>query len=454
MTRREAFEILALDPDASLDEARKAYRRLAKTYHPDRNSAPNAAVMFRIIQDAWQFIQNDTEREHTEAEVRRRQAEAGAARKRAEEQRRAEQRRVENLLTREFLLLPENGLFFDGLNLYSKTQRVLNNTIYDAYICKSYREIFPDLVNSINCKIKIYPFNAKIDAGLKQWRANPMWQWMHAEHTDGLPRIAMRLTADRFYTHQHRSPPYLQTERVINNIPRSVYTIKDSRGKEIYPDLIDGINCKVKVYHEHHKVPENGLKIGLPPLKRVSQIQNNKRTTEIKTILTNDCTTHIELLDTTSERNFIGWYTTEDIDIQQARVQQVENAAWITTAVARFCCSHHGISNTKTYYTINTDSYGYSDSPKDKVQRIIDAIELDMSEHHTLINWFRKGTWDEIYVLEFIMKNFDTPHTVEVKISTQMNNQTIVEKVLRYLKDETEISRAPTCEIVSRKRLL
>ena len=77
-----------------------------------------------------------------------------------------------------------------------------------------------------------------------------------------------------------------------------------------------------------------------------------------------------------------------------------------------------------------------------------------MSEHHTLTNWFRKGTWDEIYVLEFITKNFDTPHTVEVKISAQMNSQTIVEKVLRYLKDETEISRAPTCEVVSRKRLL
>lgn len=454
MTRREAFEILALDPDASLDEARKAYRRLAKTYHPDRNSAPNAAVMFRIIQDAWQFIQNDTEREHTEAEVRRRQAEAGAASKRAEEQRRVEQRRVENLLTREFLLLPENGLFFDGLNLYSKTQRVLNNTIYDAYICKSYREIFPDLVNSINCKIKIYPFNAKIDAGLKQWRANPMWQWMHAEHTDGLPRIAMSLTADRFYTHQYGSPSYLQTERVINNIPRSVYTIKDSRGKEIYPDLIDGINCKVKVYHEHHKVPENGLKIGLPPLKRVNQNQNDSRITIVNTILTDGRTTHVELLDIAPESNFIGWHTTEDIDIQQIRVQQVENAAWITTAEARFCCSYHGISDTKTYYTINTDSFGHPDNPKYKVERIINAIKLDMSEHHTLVNWFRKETWDEIYVLEFAMKNFGTPHTVEVKISTQMNSQAIVKEVLCYLKNETEINRAPTCEVASRKQPL
>ena len=49
MTRGEALEILGLDSDASLDEARAAYRTLAKTYHPDKNSASNATAMFRII---------------------------------------------------------------------------------------------------------------------------------------------------------------------------------------------------------------------------------------------------------------------------------------------------------------------------------------------------------------------------------------------------------------------
>jgi curved DNA-binding protein CbpA len=44
MTRKEVFEILALDPDASLDETKKAYRTLAKIYHSDKNFTPNAAV--------------------------------------------------------------------------------------------------------------------------------------------------------------------------------------------------------------------------------------------------------------------------------------------------------------------------------------------------------------------------------------------------------------------------
>ncbi len=94
MTRGEALEILGLDSDASLDEAREAYRTLAKTYHPDKNSASNATAMFRIISDAWEVIQNTAEREHSEAEIRQQQAEVEAARRRAEadtERKRAEE---------------------------------------------------------------------------------------------------------------------------------------------------------------------------------------------------------------------------------------------------------------------------------------------------------------------------------------------------------------------------
>ena len=93
MTRGEALEILGLDSDASLDEAREAYRTLAKTYHPDKNSASNATVMFRIISDAWEVIQNTAAQEHSEAEIRQQQAEAEAARRRDAEE--AARRRAE-----------------------------------------------------------------------------------------------------------------------------------------------------------------------------------------------------------------------------------------------------------------------------------------------------------------------------------------------------------------------
>lgn len=84
MTRREALEILGLGGDASLDEARMAYRMLAKTYHPDKNPALNAGVMFRIISDAWEFVQKNTVQEHTETETTQKRAEEETARERDE----------------------------------------------------------------------------------------------------------------------------------------------------------------------------------------------------------------------------------------------------------------------------------------------------------------------------------------------------------------------------------
>lgn len=85
MTRREALEILGLDADASLDQARMAYRELAKVYHPDKNAASNAAVMFRIISDAWDIIQKDSVQAHTETEAEQERAKEEATRRRAAE---------------------------------------------------------------------------------------------------------------------------------------------------------------------------------------------------------------------------------------------------------------------------------------------------------------------------------------------------------------------------------
>ena len=59
MTREEALEILGLEPNAPLHEARLTYRRLSKFYHPDKNEVPNAAAMFRIINEAWEFIEEE-----------------------------------------------------------------------------------------------------------------------------------------------------------------------------------------------------------------------------------------------------------------------------------------------------------------------------------------------------------------------------------------------------------
>ncbi|MCG9133124.1 DnaJ domain-containing protein [Candidatus Poribacteria bacterium] len=78
MTRGEALEILGLDSDASLDDARKAYLTLVKIYHPDKNHASNASVIFRMIRDAWQFVQNVSGQEQSAPETEERAEEKHA----------------------------------------------------------------------------------------------------------------------------------------------------------------------------------------------------------------------------------------------------------------------------------------------------------------------------------------------------------------------------------------
>ncbi|WP_292521629.1 J domain-containing protein [Methanoculleus sp.] len=50
------YDILDVPPDAAVDEIRAAYRRLAKQYHPDVNSDPDASERFIAIQQAYETL--------------------------------------------------------------------------------------------------------------------------------------------------------------------------------------------------------------------------------------------------------------------------------------------------------------------------------------------------------------------------------------------------------------
>ena len=52
----DAFGVLGVSPDASTKEIERAYRRLARKYHPDVNRSPNARQKFVRINQAYTFI--------------------------------------------------------------------------------------------------------------------------------------------------------------------------------------------------------------------------------------------------------------------------------------------------------------------------------------------------------------------------------------------------------------
>ena len=56
------FEILEVDKTASEDDIKKAYRRLAAKYHPDRNKSDDAIERFQKIQESYSVLSDAKKR--------------------------------------------------------------------------------------------------------------------------------------------------------------------------------------------------------------------------------------------------------------------------------------------------------------------------------------------------------------------------------------------------------
>ena len=61
--KRNYYKILGLQPGASREEIKTAYRNLARKFHPDINKADNASTRFKEISEAYQALIQDDGRE-------------------------------------------------------------------------------------------------------------------------------------------------------------------------------------------------------------------------------------------------------------------------------------------------------------------------------------------------------------------------------------------------------
>lgn len=65
MYLKDYYQILELEPSASLPEVKKAYRKLAKQYHPDKNNNdPYATALFTDIKEAYEMLSDPAKKEY------------------------------------------------------------------------------------------------------------------------------------------------------------------------------------------------------------------------------------------------------------------------------------------------------------------------------------------------------------------------------------------------------
>lgn len=65
----DPYATLECEPGASHAELKKAYRRLARDWHPDRNDAPEAEARFRAIASAWEILGDPDKRRRYDLQI-------------------------------------------------------------------------------------------------------------------------------------------------------------------------------------------------------------------------------------------------------------------------------------------------------------------------------------------------------------------------------------------------
>src|SRR5690606_37176985 len=58
----DLYTVLGIPRDASSDDVKRAFRRLAMEYHPDRNKAPDAEAKFKQVNAAYEVLSHPEKR--------------------------------------------------------------------------------------------------------------------------------------------------------------------------------------------------------------------------------------------------------------------------------------------------------------------------------------------------------------------------------------------------------
>lgn len=59
---KDFYKVLGVESDSNEDDIKKAYRKMALKFHPDKNSAADAADKFKEIAEAYEILTDSKKR--------------------------------------------------------------------------------------------------------------------------------------------------------------------------------------------------------------------------------------------------------------------------------------------------------------------------------------------------------------------------------------------------------
>ena len=62
MAKKDYYDLLGVAKNVTADDLKKAYRKLAIKYHPDKNPSPEAPRLFRAAQEAYDVLSDPDRR--------------------------------------------------------------------------------------------------------------------------------------------------------------------------------------------------------------------------------------------------------------------------------------------------------------------------------------------------------------------------------------------------------